>query len=111
MCRNKNNWSLIVLDNKNVRVTFFNYSKVKDSEILFEYIKNFVAFQISAEGKNWTDTPYKQLVYQEVRRNEWEDEDSSVMMLVEALSISTSSHVLTPARSTLLQLLFNYGRV
>ncbi len=100
-----------MLDNKNVKVTFFNYSRVKESEFLFDYIKNFVAFQLNAEGKNLADTPYKQLIYQEVRKNEWEEEDSSVMMLVEALSISTCSHVLTPARRTLLHLLYNYGRV
>jgi len=102
---------LIVLDNKNLKVTFFNFSKVKKGEVLFEYIRNFIAFQISLEGKEWADTPYKQLVFQEVKKGVGDNEDSGLLMLVQALSVSTSSHVLGNLRATLLQLLYNYGRV
>lgn len=100
-----------MLDNKNLKVTFFNFSKVKNGEVFFEHVRNFIAFQISLEGKEWADTPYKQLVFQEVKNAVVGDEDSSVLMLVQALSVSTSSHVLGNFRRALLQLLYNYGRV
>jgi hypothetical protein len=111
-------WGLICLDNKEVKICFYNPGHIDNSQELFDYVKKFIEYQLNFEGKEISDTYYKHLSCKEIRELEpLKENDSGVFMLIQALSLSTGKNdeilttMLGEYRIQLLIMLYNYGRM